>query len=107
MPMRENDKSPIATNNRSIATSSCPNTAMSTANSLANHSPQIKSNTDDNVQIVIELNNCNNPKDGQEGFHEDSQANGVGIVYLEWKCTCSIINPILLNIFVMLYYKFF
>ena len=79
MPMKENNKSPNVTTDRSRATSICPNTAVTTT-SFATQSPQfVPPSDDDKVKIEIEMNNSNNPTDGKEGFYEDGQANGVGI----------------------------
>ena len=78
MPMKENDKSPNVTTDRSRATSICPNTAV-TATSFATQSPKFVTPSDDKVKIEIEMNNSNNPTDGKEGCYEDGQTNGEGI----------------------------
>ena len=78
MPMKENNKSPNISRDRSRATSLCPNTAVTTV-SFGTQSPKIETLSDDKVKIVIEMNNSNNPTDGKEDVYEDGHANGVGI----------------------------
>jgi hypothetical protein len=78
MPMKDNNKSPNITNESLLATSTCPNTAVTTT-SFGTQSPKLVTLSDDKVKIVIEMNNSNNPTDGKDGVYEDGQANGVGI----------------------------
>ena len=81
MPMKENSKKeikPTTNNGRSRATSLCPNTTMMTTTTFSNQCTTTNIQEDDKTKIVVELNS-GDKRNGNDGFHDDVKANGVGI----------------------------